>query len=243
MVFFHRFGSLPYFYGVSRRIAPWLAVPGLLLAAYGLWAGLALVPPDYQQGDSFRILYIHVPSAWLSLLGYTSMAVAGVVALVWRLKIAEIYIIAVAPIGASFTAIALITGAIWGKPTWGAWWVWDARLTSELILLFLYLGVIALHGAIESPRTAARACALLAVVGVINVPIIHYSVIWWNTLHQNATFRPFSGSTMGSQMLAPLLISMAGFTLIFGWLALWNMRARLLWRERHRRWVTKRMRS
>jgi heme exporter protein C len=239
----HRLGSLPYFYRVSGLIAPWLAVPGLLLAGYGVWAGLALVPPDYQQGDVFRILYIHVPSAWLSLFGYVTMAVAGVIVLVWRLKLAEIYLIAAAPVGASFTFIALVTGAIWGDPTWGTWWVWDARLTSELILLFLYLGVIALHGAFESPRTAARACALLSVVGVINVPIIHYSVVWWNTLHQGATFSPFGQSAMETDMLVPLLVGMAGFTLIFGWLTLWGMRGRLLWRERRSRWAKRMVNS
>lgn len=239
MRWLHRFGSLPYFYRVSRIWAWCLALPGLAMAGYGVYAGLAIVPPDYQQGDVFRIIYIHVPSAWLSLFGYTAMAAAGIVALVWRLKIAEIFIIAAAPVGASFTFVALVTGAIWGEPTWGTWWVWDARLTSELILLFLYLGVIALHQAIESPRTAARACALLAVVGVVNVPIIHYSVVWWNTLHQGSTVRPLGGSTMETDMLVPLLVSALGFTLIFGWLTLWRMRAQLLWRERRSRWVTR----
>ena len=237
MRWFHRFGSLPYFYGVSVPIARALAVPGVLLAAWGVFAGLVLAPADYQQGDAFRIIYIHVPSAWLSMFGYTSMAVAGVVALVWRLKLAEIYIVAAAPIGASFTFLALATGSIWGKPMWGAWWVWDARLTSELILLFLYLGVIALHNAIESPRTAARACALLSVVGVINVPIIHYSVEWWNTLHQGPTITRFDRPAMDLDMLWPLLSAALGFTLIFGWLTLWGMRVQLLWRERRSRWV------
>ena len=237
MRWFHRFGSLPYFYGVSVPIARALAVPGVLLAAWGVFAGLVLAPADYQQGDAFRIIYIHVPSAWLSMFGYTSMAVAGVVALVWRLKLAEIYIVAAAPIGASFTFLALATGSIWGKPMWGTWWVWDARLTSELILLFLYLGVIALHNAIESPRTAARACALLSVVGVINVPIIHYSVEWWNTLHQGPTITRFDRPAMDLDMLWPLLSAVLGFTLIFGWLTLWGMRVQLLWRERRSRWV------
>lgn len=236
-LWFHRFGSLPYFYRISRRLALAFAIPGLLLAGYGIYGGLFLAPADYQQGDAFRILYIHVPSAWLSLFGYTAMAVAGFVALVWRLKLAEIFIVAAAPIGASFTFLALVTGAIWGKPMWGTWWVWDARLTSELILLFLYLGVIALHNAIESPRTAARACALLALVGVINVPIIHYSVEWWNTLHQGPTVTRFDRPAMQWEMLVPLLCAALGFTLIFGWLTLWGMRVQLLWRERRSRWV------
>jgi len=237
MRWFHRFGSLPYFYRVSAPLAWAFAFPGVLLVAYGIYNGLAVVPADYQQGDAFRIIYIHVPSAWLSLFGYTSMAVAGFVALVWRLKIAEIFIIAAAPVGASFTFLALVTGAIWGKPMWGTWWVWDARLTSELILLFLYLGVISLHNAIESPRAAARACALLAVVGVINVPIIHYSVEWWNTLHQGPTVTRFDQPAMQTDMLIPLLASALGFTFIFGWLTLWGMRVQLLWRERRSRWV------
>lgn len=234
---FHRLGSPPYFYARSRRWAQWLAWPGLALVAFALIDGLAFVPADYQQGDVFRIIYIHVPSAWLSLFGYTSMAVAGVIALVWRLKLAEIYIAAAAPVGTSFTLLALATGAIWGEPTWGTWWVWDARLTSELILLFLYLGVIALHGAIEAPRTAARACALLSIVGVINVPIIHYSVLWWNTLHQGATIKLLGASTMEGDMLWPLLSGALGFTLVFGWLILWGMRVQLLWRERRSRWA------
>lgn len=235
----HRFGSLPYFYRVSGPLARVFAVPALLLTAYGIYAGLALVPADYQQGDAFRIIYIHVPSAWLSLFGYTAMAMAGFVALVWRIKIAEIFIVAAAPVGASFTFVALVTGAIWGKPMWGTWWVWDARLTSELILLFLYLGIIALHNAIESPRTAARACALLALVGVINVPIIHYSVEWWNTLHQGPTVTRFGRPAMETDMLIPLLAAALGFTLMFGWLTLWGMRVQLLWRERRSRWVRK----
>jgi heme exporter protein C len=237
MRWFHRFGSLPYFYRVSGPLAWWFAVPGLLMAGYGIFAGLALVPPDYQQGDAFRIIYIHVPSAWLSLFGYTAMAVAGFVTLVWRLKLAEIFIVAAAPVGASFTFLALVTGSIWGKPMWGTWWVWDARLTSELILLFLYLGVLALHSAIESPRTAARACALLSLVGVINVPIIHYSVDWWNTLHQGSTVNLLGHSHMETNMLVPLLLGALGFTFIFGWLTLWGMRVQLLWRERRSRWV------
>jgi heme exporter protein C len=235
----HRLASPPHFYRISRDVTLWLDVPGLLLAAYGVWAGLALVPPDHLQGDVFRILYIHVPSAWLSLFGYTTMAVAGVIVLVWRIKLAEIFIISAAPVGASFAFIALVTGAIWGEPTWGTWWVWGGRLTSELILLFLYLGVIALHGAIEAPRTAARACALLAIVGVINVPIIHYSVIWWNTLHQGPSFHLLGHSTIETDMLIPLLVGMAGFTLIFAWLTLLGMRRNLLWRERRSRWAVK----
>lgn len=235
----HRWGSLPYFYRASAVWARGVAIAGLLLLAYALYQALVVVPPDYQQGDVYRILYIHVPSAWLSLFGYTTMAVAGGIALVWRLKIAEIYLMAAAPVGASFTLLALVTGALWGEPTWGAWWVWDARLTSELILLFLYFGVIGLNGAIDSSRTAARACAVLSIVGVLDVPVIHYSVVWWATLHQGATVRPLGGTSMPGEMLGPLLLSALGFTLVFIWLTLWRMRAELLWRERRSRWVAR----
>jgi len=233
----HKLASPPYFYRTSGKLAPWLAWPGVVLMLCGLYAGLVLAPPDYQQGDAFRIIYIHVPSAWLSLMGYSALATAGFIALVWRLKLAEIAVIAIAPVGASFTFLALVTGSIWGKPMWGAWWVWDARLTSELILLFLYLSVIALHNAIESPRTAARASSLLALVGVINVPIIHYSVVWWKTLHQGSTVFRMDGPSIETAMLAPLLIAALGFTLLFGWLVLWRLRVLLLWRERRSRWV------
>lgn len=237
MRWFHQLGSPPYFQALARRLAPWLAVPGLLLIAYGFFAGLFLAPPDYQQGDAFRIIYVHVPSAWLSLFAYTSMAVAGFMALVWRMKVAEAFVAAAAPIGASFTLLALLSGAIWGKPMWGAWWVWDARLTSELILLFLYLGVIALRNAIEEPRTAARAASLLAIVGVVNVPIIHYSVQWWNTLHQGPTVTRFDSPAIATSMLVPLLAAALGFTLLFGWLVLARMRVELIERERGSRWV------
>lgn len=235
----HKLASPPYFYHISRTLALWFALPGIVLTLWGMYGGLVLAPPDVHQGDAFRIIYVHVPSAWLSLLGYTAMAVAGFIALVWRLKLAEIAVTAIAPVGASFTFAALATGSIWGKPMWGAWWVWDARLTSELILLFLYLGVIALNNAIESPRTAARASSLLALVGVINVPIIHYSVVWWNTLHQGATVFRLEGPLIETDMLIPLLISMLGFTFMFGWFVLWRLRVQLLWRERRSRWAQK----
>lgn len=233
----HQLASPPHFYRAGRTLALWLAIPGIALTLYGLFAGLVLAPPDVHQGDAYRIIYVHVPSAWLSLLGYSAMAVAGFIALVWRLKLAEVAVTAIAPVGASFTFLALVTGSIWGKPMWGAWWVWDARLTSELILLFLYLGVIALNNAIESPRTAARASSLLALVGVINVPIIHYSVVWWHTLHQGATVFRLEGPLIQTSMLIPLLIAALGFTLMFGWLVVWRVRVQLLWRERRSRWV------
>ena len=237
MRWLHQWGSPPHFVEFSRTLAPWLAVPAVLLCLFGFYAGLVWAPADYQQGDAFRIIYVHVPSAWLSLFAYTAMAVAGAIALVWRLKLAEVFVVTAAPIGASFTFLALVTGSVWGKPMWGTWWVWDARLTSELILLFLYLGIIALNSAIAQPRTAARACSLLALVGVINVPIIHYSVEWWNTLHQGPTISRMDKPAIEWSMLWPLLTVSLGFTLLFGWQVLVRMRAELLWRERDSRWA------
>jgi heme exporter protein C len=237
MRWLHRLGAPPHFVAFSRGLVPWLAVPAVLLTGFGVYAGLVWAPADYQQGDAFRIIYLHVPSAWMSLFVYTAMAVAGAIALIWRLKLAEVFVVTAAPLGASFTFLALVTGSIWGKPMWGTWWVWDARLTSELILLFLYLGIIALNSAIEQPRTAARACSLLVLVGVINIPIIHYSVEWWNTLHQGPTITRLDKPAIDWSMLWPLLSVALGFTLLFGWLVLIRMRAELLWRERGSRWV------
>ena len=190
--FLHRFASPPHFYRLSGLLAPWLGWICLGLMAGGLYGGLVAAPPDYQQGESYRIIFVHVPSAWMSLFIYTVMAGASAIALVWRIKLAEVVAIESAPIGASFTFLALVTGSLWGKPMWGAYWVWDARLTSELILLFLYFGVIGLHAAIEDRRTASRASGLFAIVGVVNIPIIHYSVEWWNTLHQGPTVTKLS---------------------------------------------------
>lgn len=237
MRWLHQLGSPPYFVAFSRRLAPWLAAPALLLCVLGVYAGLVWAPADYQQGDAFRIIYVHVPSAWLSLFVYAAMALAGGIALVCRLKLAEVFVVAAAPLGAAFTFLALATGSLWGKPMWGTWWVWDARLTSELILLFLYLGIVALNGAIEQPRTAGRACSLLAVVGVVNIPIVHYSVEWWSTLHQGPTITRFDEPAIEWSMLWPLLTVALGFTLLFGWLVSVRMRAELLWRERRSRWA------
>lgn len=234
---FHRLASPPSFYRVAGLWAPWLLAASLLLVAVGVWGGLVLAPPDYQQGDAFRIIYIHVPAAWLSLFVYSVMAVAAFIALVWRIKLAEVAVAAAAPVGASFTALALITGMLWGKPMWGAWWVWGPRLTSELVLLFLYLGVVALNNAFSDPRAAGRACSLLAVVGWVNVPIVHYSVVWWNSLHQGSTVFRMSGPSITWSMLWPLLLCAVGFTLFFGYTQCVRMRNELLFRERTTRWV------
>jgi heme exporter protein C len=209
----------------------------VILLLLGLYYGLIVAPPDYQQGESYRIIYIHVPAAWMSMFVYVVMAVSGLISLVWRIKITEIFVISSAAVGASFTFLALVTGSLWGKPMWGTWWVWDARLTSELILFFLYLGIIALHSAIEDKRVAARAISILALVGVVNIPIIHYSVEWWNTLHQPATITKFDKPSMDISMLIPLLMMALSFKLYYGAVVLMRARAELLERDRNARWV------
>lgn len=238
---FHLFGSPRYFYELSLRLAPILAGVTLLLMAAGLYGGLVMAPADYQQGDSFRIIYIHVPSAWMSLFIYMVMAVSGGIALVWHIKVAEIVARGSAPIGASFTFLALVTGAIWGKPVWGTWWVWDARLTSELILLFLYLGFIALQSAFEDRRVAARAGAVLALVGVVNIPIIHYSVEWWNTLHQGPTVSKFDAPSIHTSMLIPLLLMTISFTSYYVSTLLVRCRSEILEYEANTSWVKERL--
>lgn len=237
LTWFHRLASPPYFYRLAGKLAPWLGISSLLLLAAGLYGGLWLAPADYQQGDGFRIIYIHVPSAWLSMSAYTLMAVAAGIGYMWRMKLGHAVAAAVAPLGASFTFLALVTGSLWGKPMWGTFWVWDARLTSELILLFLYLGFIILNRAYDDRVSGDRACAVLAVVGLVNVPIIHYSVVWWNTLHQGPTVFVGTGSDMATSMLVPLLIMIAGFTLYFAACLLKRIQVEILERERNTNWV------
>ena len=234
---FHKWGSPKWFYQMSGRWLPWLSVAAVLLIATGLVWGLAFAPPDYQQGNSFRIIYIHVPAAMLAQSCYVLLAAAGLVGLVWKMKIADVALQSAAPIGAWMTVIALLTGAIWGKPTWGSWWVWDARLTSMLILLFLYFGVIALGNAISNRDSAAKACAVLALVGVVNIPIIKYSVEWWNTLHQGATFKITERPAMPAEMWVPLLLMVLGFYCFFGAVLLMRMRLEVLKREARSSWV------
>jgi len=236
-LWFHKLGSPPHFYRIAGNWMPWLGTIFLLLLVAGLYGGLILAPPDYQQGESYRIIFIHVPSAWMSLFIYMVMAVCGVVILVWRMKIAEIVLISSASIGASFTFLALATGSLWGKPMWGTWWVWDTRLTSELILLFLYFGVIGLYGAIEDKRIAARAIAILAIVGMVNIPIIHYSVEWWNSLHQGPTVTKFDKPSIHWSMLTPLLLMALAFQVYYLLALFQSCRAELLQRERNSKWV------
>jgi heme exporter protein C len=204
----HKLSSPPTFYRFAGALRPWLLALALLTGAIALYGGLVLAPADYQQGDAYRIIFIHVPSAWMSLFIYGVMGFAAFLALVWRIKLAEVVAMESAPIGAAFTFITLVTGSLWGKPMWGTWWTWDARLTSELVLLFLYLGVIGLYHAFEDRRQGARAAAFLALIGIINVPIVHFSVNWWNTLHQGSTIRLLGPSTIAPGMLWPLLTMM-----------------------------------
>ena len=213
-----------------------------LLFIAGLYSGLVLAPIDYEQGEAYRIIFVHVPAAWMSMFVYVVMAMCGAIALVWRMKLAEIVMISCAPIGASFTFLALVTGSIWGKPMWNTWWVWDARLTSELLLLFLYFGVMALYNAIEDRRTAARAVAILALVGVVNIPIIHYSVEWWNTLHQGPTVTKFDKPSIHLSMLIPLLIMAVAFKLFYIGSLFMRVRTELLKREQKSKWVTELLR-
>lgn len=215
---FHKLGSPKWFFGIASTLMPWLLWIGVPLLLAGLGWGLAFAPQDYLQGNSYRIIFIHVPSAFLAQSVYIMMAVGGLVTLVWRMKLADVFVKAVAPVGAVLTFLALFTGAVWGKPTWGTWWIWDARLTSMLILLFLYFGVIALGAAISDEKSSARAVAVLVLVGVVNIPIIKYSVEWWNTLHQPATFKLTEKPSMPAEMWVPLLLSVLGLYLILaGW--------------------------
>jgi len=234
---FHQLGSPPTFDRFAARWAPWAYGAAVLVMAYGIWAALLQVPADYQQGDSFRILYIHVPSAWMSMAVYVLMALYAAIALIWRIKLCEILAMACAPIGATFTLITLATGSIWGKPMWGTWWDWDPRLTTELILLFLYLGVIGLYHAIDDRRAAARAAGLLAIVGVVLLPVIRYSVVWWNSLHQGQTIRLLGESTIDVSMLPPLIAMLVGTKLWFIGSLLNRARADNLRREFAKDWV------
>jgi len=234
----HRFGSPPHFYRVAGTLTPWFAWPAGILIATGLGWGLAIAPADAVQSDAFRIIYVHVPSAWLSLMAYSTMAVAAAIGLIWRIKVSHAVAAAVAPAGAVFTALALLTGMLWGEPMWGTYWSWkDPRLVFELVLLFLFFGYLALRSAIDDQNRADRASALLAIVGIVNVPLVHYSVIWWNSLHQGPSVVREGGPTIQASMLWPLLISALGFTCYFVAVLLIRARAEVLRRERTGSWV------
>ena len=223
----HRFANPARFQRLVDPLLPWLAVAAVGLFALWLWWGLIRSPADYQQGETVRIMYVHVPAAWLAMLVYGLVALASAASLIWRHPLADIAARAASPLGAGFTLIALATGMFWGKPMWGTWWVWDARLTSVLILFFLYLGYMALHDAFEDPARGARAASILALVGVVNLPIIKFSVDWWNTLHQPASIIRMDGPHLAPAMLWPLLTMVLVYHLYFVTVLILRMRAQL----------------
>jgi len=233
----YKWSSPKYFYYGSRKLLPLATVLTLACFAYGTISGLFLAPIDYQQKEAFRIIYVHVPTAILSVFIYFFVGVNSAIYLIWRVKLSDVLATAAAPIGAAFTALALITGSVWGKPMWGTWWVWDARLTSELILLFLYMGYIGLRSAVSDLDAAAKASAILAVVGLIDVPIIHYSVEWWQTLHQGATISKFGMPSIAFEMLVPLMVMLLAFALFFFTVCIMRARNLLLLREQRSTWV------
>jgi heme exporter protein C len=219
------------FLNLVDAVVPWLAALTIILLGTGLYLSFFVAPPDYQQGETVRIMFIHVPAAWLAMFAYMVIAVAALGTLIWRHPLADVAAKAAAPIGATFTFIALVTGSLWGKPMWGTYWVWDARLTSMLVLFLLYLGLIALWQAIEEPGRAGRAAAILALVGAVNIPIIKFSVDWWNTLHQPASVFRAGGPTIDPALLTPLFVMALGFTALFVLLHFIAMRAEILRRR------------
>ena len=230
-------GSPPLFYKWSTKILPWLFISAILILGIGLIWGLLFAPTDYKQGDVYRILYIHVPSAILGQSIFMFMAFCGFINVIWRAKISGMMLKSAAPIGVSFTLLALVTGSIWGKPTWGTWWVWDARLTSTLILFFIYAALIGLHSTIEDKTKADRAVSILSIVGLAIIPVIKKSVDWWQTLHQPSTFTITSSPSMSPDMYQPLLLCLIGFYLFFALLLTLNLRNEILERERTKNWV------
>ena len=230
----HQLAKPERLYGLCGRFIPWLACLSLLLLVAGCVWGFVYAPADYQQGQSYRIMYLHVPAAMWSMGIYASMAIGAFIGLVWQMKMADLAVAAMAPVGAVYTFIALVTGSAWGKPMWGTWWVWDARLTSELVLLFLYIGAIALYNAFDDKRLAGRAAGILVLVGVVNLPIIHFSVEWWNTLHQGSTNMQ---KTIDPSMRTPLRLTIFAFLSLFATLTLMRLRNLILLQERRRPWA------
>ena len=231
------FAAPPRFYWLAGAVNPWLWASAVLLALAGLYVGFFVAPTDATQGEAYRIIFIHVPAAWMSMILYLAMAFWAAVGWILNARRASTLARALAPTGAMFTFVALWTGAFWGKPTWGAWWVWDARLTSEIVLFFLYLGYMALHAAIDDPRRGDRAAAVLALVGVINVPIIYFSVQWWNTLHQGASVSLTRAPSMAATMLSGMLVMAIAFWMYSIAVALARVRAIMLEREAHMQWT------
>ena len=227
----HRFANPARFQRLSAAILPWTAGATVVLLIVGLYLSLFGSPADYQQGNTVRIMYIHVPAAWMSLFVYVNMAIAAACGLVWKHPLADLFAKAAAPVGAGFTFICLVTGSLWGAPMWGTWWVWDARLTSVLILFFLYLGHMALVNAFDDPQRGMRAGNVLLLVGIVNVPIIKFSVEWWNTLHQPASVIRMGGPTIDGSMLVPLLVMALGFTTYFVTVVLLRLRTEIVLRK------------
>jgi heme exporter protein C len=236
-VHWFRYASPQHFYALAGRWWPWFAALSAVLMVLGLWIGLFLAPTDAQQGEGYRIIFVHVPTSQMSMLIYVVMAGWAGLGLAFNTRLSGMMASALAPTGALFALLSLVTGSLWGKPMWGTWWVWDARLTSELILLFLYLGFMALHASIDDPRRADRASALLALVGVVNVPIIYFSVVWWNTLHQGASVSLSKAPSMAAPMLWGMLVMVVAFWMYAIAAALARVRTIILDRERHTEWV------
>ncbi len=235
--FIYRLSSPPSFYRITEALCPWLLITFVLLITYGLYGALISAPVDYQQGEGYRIIFVHVPAAWLSMFIYVNMAVMAMVTLIWRGKIAAICTRASAPVGAVFTFLTLVTGSVWGKPMWGTWWVWDARLTSELILLFLYIGYMGMASTARGNRGIEQNGAILLLVGVVNIPIIHFSVDWWNTLHQPSTITRLGMPTIHIDMLLPLLSMALAFMVFYVIILCIQAQALLLEKEKNSRWV------
>lgn len=232
-----KYSSPASFYPLAGRLVPWFSGLAAVLIVAGLYISFFVAPTDFRQGEAYRIMFIHVPAAWMSMFIYVVMAAYATAGFVWNTRLSAMMARSMAPTGAMFTFLALWTGALWGKPMWGAWWVWDARLTSELILLFLYIGYMALQAAIEEPRRAARASGLFALVGVINIPIIYFSVQWWNTLHQGASISLEQAPTMAASMLTAIVIMTLGFWMYSIAVVLTRVRSEILEQERHTTWV------
>lgn len=235
--FIHKAGSPKTSYQYAAKAAPWIMSLSFIACIYGLTAGLAFAPSDYQQGNVYRIIYCHVPSAILSLMIYITMSISVIIFFIWKIKVADVVAKASAPIGAWFALLTLVTGSIWGKPTWGTWWIWDARLTSELILLFIYCGIIAIRSAIPDFYLGAKASGLITLIGLVNIPIVHFSVDWWNTLHQGASISFFGKSQIAPSMLHPLIAMIIAFVLYYVGLVLIKIRYELLVREKNTSWV------
>ena len=233
----YKYASPPVFYPFAGKLIPWFAIPAAILFAVGIYIGFFVAPTDFQQGDAYRIIFIHVPASWLGMFLYVLMAIYAAIGWAFNARLASMMAKSISVTGAMFTVLSLVTGSFWGKPTWGTWWVWDARLTSTLILLFLYIGFISLQASIDDPRRAERAGAVLAIVGVINVPIIYFSVQWWNTLHQGATIRLLGKPTMAPIMVTAMLIMLAACWFYSVAVVLVRLRHLIIEREQTAAWA------